>query len=399
MITIEQAQNLIAATAKNFGVEEVPLHDGFNRTLATCIYADRDYPPFNRSAMDGYAVQTSDFKNSNQSVTLTQIETVFAGQLATSKLISGTCIKIMTGAPLPDGADAVIRIEDTFAEKENITFKTTGPVPFLNIAKRGEDSLKGKLLLEPGHLLDMASMSLLATTGHALVKVFCLPKVLVIATGSELVPVGAPVLPFQIRDSNSITILNFLKQQHITAARTLLIKDDKIALKAGLEQGLNHDIIVLSGGVSKGDADYIPEVLAGLGVQEIFHRVKIKPGSPLWFGTTKHGGVVFGLPGNPVAVQVSCKLFIEPYLRKCFQRPNLEPVYFPLLEYKKKKTGLDEYFPCRLYTANKRTGLKTNRMNGSGDIKALSGSDGIALYPGDAADLQENESVAFYSWK
>ena len=161
---------------------------------------------------------------------------------------------------------------------------------------------------------------------------------------------------------------------------------------------MHHDIVILSGGVSKGDADYIPAVLQDCGVSEIFHKVKIKPGNPLWFGATQKGTVVFGLPGNPVAVQVSCKIFIEPYLRKCFQSAQIQPIYLPLFEKKKKRTKLDEFFPCQLSNKNNSTGLQPCRMNGSGDVAALIASDGIALHPTDQEELQAFDHIQFYSW-
>jgi molybdopterin molybdotransferase len=155
---------------------------------------------------------------------------------------------------------------------------------------------------------------------------------------------------------------------------------------------------VLSGGVSKGDADYVPEVLHALGVKQIFHRIQIKPGAPLWFGVLPNGGVVFGLPGNPVSVQVACRLFIEPYLRTCFGIKLREPVILPFQGTKLKKTKFDEYFPCKIATDSTFSGLVPLRNNSSGDIAATLGSDGIALHPHDTEELAEGMPVKFYFW-
>jgi molybdopterin molybdotransferase len=156
--------------------------------------------------------------------------------------------------------------------------------------------------------------------------------------------------------------------------------------------------VIISGGVSKGEADYVPEVLTSLGVQEIFHRVKIKPGNPLWFGKLPNGGVVFGLPGNPISVQVGFKVFIEPFLRKCFLLDALQPLYFPLLNERTKKTKFTEYFPCKISSTQNTTGLLSKKMNTSGDISATMDSDGIAVHPAAMGTLDKNSVVEFYYW-
>jgi molybdopterin molybdotransferase len=398
MYTFQEALHLILAAAKPFGTETISIHKAFNRILAEEKYADREYPPFNRAAMDGYAVQMADLKGT-EIKTLQQIESVFAGQVATKTVISGTCIKIMTGAPVPQGADAVIKIEETHeAEDGTIHFNTEKIKIGQNIAAQGEDCLQGDLLISKNTLLDFTTISLLATIGSATVKVYSLPTITVISTGTEIVPVENPVLSHQIHDSNAFTIKNFLKKFQPGEIKSFLVDDDLMVMKTVLKEELKKDIIILSGGVSKGDADYIPEVMTTLGVKEIFHRVKIKPGSPLWFGQTAQGGVVFGLPGNPVAVAVSCKVFIEPFLRHCMGMPPLVPMYLPLFQNKKKKTGFDEFFPCKLVNKEKKTGLLPMPMNGSGDIKAVSGSHGIAIHPSTEEGLQESELIAFYPW-
>jgi molybdopterin molybdotransferase len=161
---------------------------------------------------------------------------------------------------------------------------------------------------------------------------------------------------------------------------------------------LDKEVIVLSGGVSKGDADFVPEVLQSLGVKQIFHRIQIKPGAPLWFGTLPNSGVVFGLPGNPVSVQVACRLFIEPYLRTCLGLQLREPIILPFLGEKLKKTKFDEYFPCKIVTDTTSSGLLPLRNNSSGDIAATLGSDGIALHPHTLEILTPSTPVKFYFW-
>ncbi|MDB5228250.1 MAG: molybdopterin molybdenumtransferase MoeA [Bacteroidota bacterium] len=396
MRSIDEALELILSHTKNFGVEEISIHHALNRILAEDIFADRDYPPFNRSTMDGYAVVASDLLE-KKLTELKLIETIHAGDIAKLRVSPGTCIKIMTGAPIPDGADAVVRVEDCIENNSNVQFKTTFISPKQFIAQQGEDIQKGNLLIKKNIKLDAPAIAVLAVAGKARVKVYSLPSVTVVSTGNEIVNVNDKILPHQIRDSNSIALSSFLKQYNISCD-TVLEKDDKIILKETFKNFLHKDILIITGGVSMGDADYVPEVLISLGVKEIFHRVKIKPGNPLWFGVMPNGGVVFGLPGNPVSVQAAFKVFIEPYLRACFNMEALKPFYLPLFNDKPKKSKFTEYFPCSIVTKNKVTGLESKKMNSSGDIAATLYSDGLAIHPERTEMMKENTIVEFYSW-
>lgn len=396
MISIEEAKNLISTQARSFDVEEISIDDALNRILAEDIYADRDYPPFNRATMDGYAVLSSDFNNDKQT-TLRLIGTLHAGSISTQVVTAGTCLKIMTGAPVPQGADAVVRFEDTIEKNTIVEFTVNTISQKQNIASQGEDNKKGELILKKNIKLNAFSIAVLAVAGKARIKVYKNPNVVIVSTGNEIVNVDDAIFPQQIRDSNSYSLKNFLKN-FTDNATTVLVKDDKEILKEKLRGFLNTDILILSGGVSKGEADYVPEVLISLGVLEIFHRVKIKPGNPLWFGRMPNGGVVFGLPGNPVSVQVGYKVFIEPYLRKCFNMEIIAPLYFPLFNERKKKSKFREYFPCKISTKECTTGLVSGKMNTSGDISATLYSDGIAIHPENVETINENTIVEFYFW-
>jgi molybdopterin molybdotransferase len=304
----------------------------------------------------------------------------------------------MTGAPVPQRANAVIRIEDTHINGNEIHFNVKQVKENQNIALQGEDAKKGDLLIKKGTKLNPNSISLLAVTGHAKLEVYKLPIIAIVSTGNEIVAVESVIQPHQIRDSNVHTLKNSLLNYCISAIQTALIVDDKIALKNTISELLNTDIIIISGGVSKGDADYVPEILKHLGVIEIFHRVSIKPGNPLWFGKMPNGGVVFGLPGNPISVQVGYKVFIESFLRKCFDMEPIEPIFLPLLGEKSKKSNFTEYFPCKLTHENKKSGLAINKMNTSGDISTTNNSDGIAIHPSEKQTIEKGEFVEFYFW-
>ena len=387
MQSIENALELILSNKQNFGTETISIHDCLDRVLAEDIYADRDYPPFNRATMDGYAIISQDI-NIGKNNLLKITDTIHAGEAKQFALESGNCIKIMTGAPVPKRANAVIRIEDTHINGNEIHFNVKQLKENQNIAIQGEDARKGDLLI----------ISLLAVTGHAKLEVYKLPIIAIVSTGNEIVAVESVIQPHQIRDSNVHTLKNSLLNYCISAIQTALIVDDKIALKNTISELLNTDIIIISGGVSKGDADYVPEILKHLGVIEIFHRVSIKPGNPLWFGKMPNGGVVFGLPGNPISVQVGYKVFIESFIRKCFDMEPIEPIFLPLLGEKSKKSNFTEYFPCKLTHENKKSGLAINKMNTSGDISTTNNSDGIAIHPSEKQIIEKGEFVEFYFW-
>ncbi|MBL0077546.1 MAG: molybdopterin molybdotransferase MoeA [Bacteroidetes bacterium] len=397
MQSIQNALQLILSNKRNFGTETVSIHDCLDRILAEDIFADRDYPPFNRATMDGYAIISQDI-NIGKNNLLKITDTIHAGEAKQFALESGNCIKIMTGAPVPKRANAVIRIEDTHINGNEIHFNVKQVKENQNIAIQGEDARKGDLLIKKGTKLNPNSISVLAVTGHAKLEVYKLPNIAIVSTGNEIVAVESVIQPHQIRDSNVHTLKNSLLNYCISAIQTALIVDDKIALTNTLSELLNTDIIIISGGVSKGDADYVPEILKHLGVIEIFHRVSIKPGNPLWFGKMPNGGVVFGLPGNPISVQVGYKVFIESFIRKCFDMEPIEPIFLPLLGEKSKKSNFTEYFPCKLTHENKKSGLAINKMNTSGDISTTNNSDGIAIHPSEKQTIEKGEFVEFYFW-
>jgi len=398
MTTVAEAQNCILNLAKTFGSESVDLANAYGRVLLSSIPADRDYPPFNRATMDGYAVQSTDFWE-DKSTALRVLEYIHAGNPGMQPLRPGTCSKIMTGAPVPPGADAVIRVEDTREENGIVHFAITDIRVGQNIAQCGEDARQGDILLSGNQLITPQVAGVLAVAGQSQVMVARLPTVGIVSTGNEIVSVGSAILPHQIRDSNAWALRGFFARYGITDVATSIAIDDKCALRDTVAGFLaQKDIILLSGGVSKGDADYVPEVVQSLGVQQVFHRVRIKPGGPLWFGVTSTGKAVFGLPGNPVSVQVASKVFIEPFLRTCLGLPLLPPMLLPFQGHRTKKTPFDEFFPAQLLTHNGQTGVQPVRYNSSGDIAATAHSDGIVWQPAGQETLVSDNLVSFYSW-
>ncbi len=392
MIHYEEAQRLILEQVKTFTNETIALEDANGKILAEPIVADRDYPPFNRATMDGFAFNYADFAKGITQFKI--IDTIFAGSLINKALQTGECFKIMTGAAVPLSANVVIRKEDTIVDDNIVTLHIETCKPFQNIAKRGEDITAKSTILTTNMLCSPAVISVLAALGKSTVTVKQLPKVCVFTTGNEIVPVNTyPIDTVQIRNSNQFLLKSLLKQWQIEPTICQHIKDDKAALIAAFKEALSSDIIIINGGVSAGDADYVPEVLTSLGVQLLFHKIAIRPGKPLWCGKLPNGGLVFALPGNPFSCMVTFQLFIKPYLLACFGLHQQVFLQIPLAATKVKNVGLDEFFPVKLQASP--ISIIPLHFKTSGDVKAPLFADGIALHPSAMQALEANTIVNY----
>ena len=393
MTTYTAAQEIVKQEAHSFGTEIVPLDQAYGRVLAGTIRADRDYPPFNRATMDGYAMQQADIEKGVREFQI--VETIFAGSAATKDLPPGACYKIMTGAPVPASADVVVRREDTEEGKAFIRLRTESVRPFLNIARQGEDMHAGDVIIDRPCICEPSIVGLLASLGQKELTVARLPRIALVTTGNEVVPVEAAVGPIQIRNSNRWLLQALLKKWQIDPWSYQHAPDDKAQLKATLEKALAADIIILCGGVSAGDADYVPEMLEASGVSCLFHKLAIKPGKPAWCGITAEKAMVFALPGNPFSCLVGFILLIQPYLQACFGLPAPAPLSLPLASLKRKKTPLDEFFPVRLHGTPAR--LHEVTLNGSGDIRLGMQADALALHPAGSQDLPAATPVIYFN--
>ncbi|MCU7550765.1 molybdopterin molybdotransferase MoeA [Chitinophagaceae bacterium LB-8] len=389
MLNFQEAQKIIATQAHSFGKETVSLDRALGRVLAEPIVADRDYPPFNRVAMDGFAVRLEDFESGMREFQI--IETVFAGQMAAKSIAAGQCYKIMTGAPLPLSSDVVIRREDTVETGGRVTIHASELRPFQNIARQGEDIRVGELVIGASIPVKPAVITALASLGKADVIVESLPKVALFTTGDEVVPVHQPVLPQQIRNSNAHLLKSLLQQWHIIPFQYAHIQDREDELLKTLKEAMSCDMLIMSGGVSAGDADYVPKVLESLGIKKLFHKVAIKPGKPIWCGAMPNGGIVFALPGNPLSCHVTFKLFIETYLIHAFGLERSRILELPFSGTRKKKTSLDEFFPVKIQSAPV-VAVPLN-FNGSGDVLAAFHADGFAWQPADKMELRKGDLV------
>lgn len=392
MITYREAQHIILSEAGSFGVESVALEDADGRVLAEDVFADRDYPPFNRSAMDGYAIVFEDWKSGIREFEV--LETIYAGSTPSKKIESGCAFKIMTGAAVPAPADTVIRREDSLASGTRISFVTDNVKAFQNIARKGEDLEKGHLAIQAHTLCTPAVISTLATLGRPSVKVEALPKVALFTTGNEIKALNAVLSDVEIRNSNYFLLRSLLKAQLVAPAIYQHLPDDPQQIATTIRQALDTDVIIMSGGVSAGDADYVPQVLEQLGVKKLFHKVAIKPGKPIWCGKAENGPMVFALPGNPFSTFVTFTIFVLPFLKKSLGLPPLTQAKGNLNNSKAKKTSFDEFFPIKF--VDNAENVQATGLNGSGDIRLGIDADALGIHPAEEDTLPKGHSVQLY---
>jgi molybdopterin molybdotransferase len=387
-----QAQKLVVEQARSFGTETVPLEQAFGRVLTGSVRADRDYPPFPRATMDGYAMRYADLEGGIRRFIV--IETIMAGDGALRCLGPGECYKIMTGGAVPAPADIVIRREDVEAGKEVIMLDDHPWRRYQNIARQGEDLLAGTLVIDRPCLCEPAVIGLLATLGMTTVNVARVPGAGLLTTGNEVVAPGAVVGAVQIRNTNRWLLEASLKKYGVEINDWVHAPDDPHILRLELERMLVQEMLIISGGVSAGDADHVPAVLESAGVHKLFHTVAIRPGKPVWVGVAPKGQLVFALPGNPFSCLVGTLLLIRPYLHACFGLPPLEPLGLPLGATRKKRSPLDEFFPALLQGSPAR--LTPMPINTSGDIRLGMQANMLALHPADSGDLEAGATVHCY---
>jgi len=325
MIDFADALRRVVARSKPLAAESVPLTGSLGRTLAQNVRAHAPIPPFAKATMDGYAVRAHETRPdaASQAADLAVIEDLPAGRISRRAIGPGQAVRIMTGAPLPKGADAVVMVEDT--EKAGTRVKLFRAVaPGDNIGRAGEDLEKGALILEKGDLIGPAEVGMLAALGLASVRVVRRPKLAVIATGDEIVEPGKKAGPGCIWNSNGYSLLSLAIQAGTEASYLGIARDKNSQLKLKIQKARSADILVISGGVSVGDYDLVKEELRGLGVRPVFWQLRIKPGKPTFFGV-RGRQLVFGLPGNPTSAMVMFHLFARPAIDRMLgrKRPGL----------------------------------------------------------------------------
>lgn len=397
MLSVSDAQRAVLETARPFGPENRPLMGALGATLAEPLAADRPLPPFDRVTMDGYALRSADLPEPGRLACVGQLA---AGVKPEQAVGPGQCIQVMTGAPLPEGADAVIPVEDTETRGDEVAFARAAKAGE-NWVPKGSEAQAGKEFFQPGQPVTPALVAYLASIGKPEVAVYSPPTLAVLSTGTELVPAEASPEFYQIRDCNAPAVLAQAAELGLKAHPLGIAPDDEAALMAKVKKGLEcADILILSGGVSMGEFDLVPKILEQAGIEQVFHKVRLKPGKPVWFGTGK-GKWVLGLPGNPVSVQVCFKLFVEPLALALSGRPQPLPpkIKLPLLGGARKRNEREQYTPARLVEKDGQTWVEEVKIGGSGDFSGLAHSEGLFKFDADLKELSEGDPVEFLYWR
>ncbi|MGQ9586354.1 MAG: molybdopterin molybdotransferase MoeA [Anaerolineae bacterium] len=396
MLSVEEALERVLAAFAPLEGETIPILEGLGRVLAEDVYAEMDIPPLPNTAMDGYAVQSRDTRGASEErpVRLRVIQDLAAGYVATSEVLPGTAIRIMTGAPIPPGADAIVRFEDTRLEGEWVAIlKQVSPGKEIRAA--GEDVQRGQKVLEKGMELRPQEIGMLAALGRPQVQVHRRPRVAILATGDEVIEVNAPWQPGKIRNSNSYAnaaqVLRYGGQPILLGIARDDVTELTERIHAGLQQGA--DLFLTSGGVSVGDFDVVKEVLATQG-EVRFWRVRMKPGKPLAFGHIR-GVPLLGLPGNPVSAMVSFELFARPAILKMLGKSRLgKPTVEAILEDGiARKDGRRHFVRVAVERQGGQYVARLTGEQGSGILLSMVRAQGLAIIPENVGSMPPGSRV------
>jgi molybdopterin molybdotransferase len=394
MLTYEQArQKVIEQLTEKKGprtTEQVRVGDALGYVLAQEVKTDREYPPFNRATRDGFAVFAADVK---AGVTLKCTGEIKAGDRVSKELWAETCVQIMTGAAVPSGADAVVMTEHTARDGDEVRFERAAATG-QNFVPRGSEARAGQTLLTPGMRLGYAELALAAQVGAAELKCAQKPRVAILSTGDEIVPVDSIPGRFQIRNSNSVSLA---AQVRLAGGKPVLLgnaMDREDDLSSKIRRGLQEDLLVLSGGVSMGKYDLVEKVLREMGTEFYFDAVAIRPGKPAVFGKCREK-FVFGLPGNPVSTMVTFELFVAPAvdLLSGAEARDLLRLGARLGEALDEKPGVTHFLPARMEGQGTNREVVALKWQGSGDITALARSNCFVVVPAEKEKIEVGERV------
>ena len=384
MLTFDEARKIVFEHLPTpMAAENVPIAEALGRVLAIDIVAGFDIPPYDNSAMDGYAVCAGDtshagFKNP---VSLKIVGETAAGGKLGARVESGNCVRIMTGGRIPPGADAIVRVEEA-EELQDFVKINKDVVPGRDIREKGEDIHCGKTVLQQGELLKPAHIGLLASLGKAEVPVARKPRVGILATGDELLVITAPPDPEKIYSSNNYAISAQTLDAGGEPVLLGIAGDRENLLRGKIERGLNCDILVTTGGVSAGKYDIVQKILVGAGVKILFNKVAIRPGKPVVFGTAK-GKYVYGLPGNPVSAMVTFELFVRPVIQRMLGSvyPDREEITAVLIEGIKKKSERYHFLRGICTYDGETRKVVTTGSQGSGILSSMGSANCLIMLP------------------
>jgi molybdopterin molybdotransferase len=398
ILSFEDARHVVERQAREVrpgATESVDLLFSLGRVLAQPVVADRDFPPFRRAMRDGYAVRAEDL--ANLPATLQIIGEIRAGASPEElplEIRSREAAGIMTGAPAPNGADAVVMIEYTVLQGDRVTI-TKGVASGDNIVPAGAEAHKGDVLLQPGNRMDYSGIGVAASVGLESLMVYRRPKVAILSTGDEIVEIGAKPGPHQIRNSNSYSLAAQVSAAGGEPNILSIARDERSHLRTLIEQGLQSDLLLLSGGVSMGKYDLVEQVLAEFGASFFFTGAQIQPGRPVVFGRAQDR-YFFGLPGNPISTMVTFELFAKAML-EALAGMTSRPLQFLQARLKTEltvKTGLKRFLPGFLSGEFERVEVKLAGWHGSGDVAAMARSNCYIVIPEDRAKFSAGEWVA-----
>jgi molybdopterin molybdotransferase len=390
MPTFEDARATILHHATVLGAEHVSVLDAVGRVLADGVVAPWDLPLWDNSAMDGYAVRAGECAAPGG---LRIAGYIPAGTHSSQLVAAGTAAKILTGAPLPPGADAVVPVEET-EERDGNVLLTRAVRPGAHVRRKGEDIRAGEMILRAGTVVGPSEVSLLASFSRVSVPVVRRARVAIVSTGDELVEAGEALSPGKIYDSNALAVAAAVKQLGGEPIRLGIARDDRTSLRALLAEGLQADVLVTSAGVSMGDRDLVREILADLSVQQLFWKVEVKPGRPTAFGV-RGNTLVFSLPGNPVSTLLTFEQFVRPALLKmmghqALLRPMARAIFQEELAL---KPGRVSFLRVRLERRNEGLLAWTSGNQETGILKTMLQADGIAVIPADWGSVGAGDAV------
>jgi molybdopterin molybdotransferase len=392
--TVEEARAAVLAEVEALPGEAVLIESALGRVSAEGIRAVAPIPPFDNSAMDGYALRAADVSaaSADAPVELPLAGESRAGHPWERELASGEAVAISTGAPVPAGADSVIRLEDTQRRDGRVAI-LSAPAAGLNIRRAGEDLREGEVALEAGKVLGPAELGVMASVGRASISCHRRPAVSVLVTGDELAEPDAQLAPGQIHDTNSHTLPSLARLAGASVTAVDRVEDEEAAVRRALERTLEAEVAIVCGGVSVGAHDHVRAALADLGVDERFWGVALKPGKPTWFGV-RDGGLAFGLPGNPVSAMVTFLLFVRPALLGLAGLAEDPLRTTAILDDRYPKApGRAHAVRCTLELADDAWHVRPTKEQGSHVLSSMLGADCLAFLPTDAGDLEAGTRV------
>jgi molybdopterin molybdotransferase len=396
MVSVKEASEIILGHLIDPKVITVNLSAATGKILAAQVRADRDLPPFDRVAMDGIAIHHDEWTNGRR--TFQVAGTQAAGEPVKTLFDYTQCLEVMTGAMLPKGCDAVIKYEDCKMDNGQATVLLEEVTALENVHRQGIDAVRGQVLLERGTRITPSEVAVLASVGNEIVDVFTYPSIAIISTGDELVDVGAVPEPQQIRKSNSWALKSSLNVMGADGD-FFHLRDEQRSMEAKLaEIADKYDVLILSGGVSKGKFDFVPDTLEKIGIRKLFHRVSQRPGKPFWFGASEKGNVAFALPGNPVSTFMCFYQYIKPWMQKCMgvvQSPQFATldgtVNFP--------AAMTYFLQVSVGNRNGTLFASPEPGGGSGDFVNLSKVTGFLELPAEKSEFRKGEVYRYISFR